>query len=847
MTALLPPHVQALIDALPDGKWEGNEFVAFCPAHDDAPTPSLKIYETEQPGNWYPRCYGGCKPADILHAKGFTQDTWWPRARNNGNGKLPDDWSERVEYLYAKPDAPTKRLELASKLGVSVQSLEALRIGWYPGNNERPPWWAFPERDATGKAIGINRRFGDGQKKRQEGGSAGLTFTPGWDQQPGPALIVEGGSDVAAGLTMGLAIIGRPSADGGKRLLAELLRQIPSDREIIVLGENDQKADGKWPGRTGAVSVSTYVAKRLKRPVRWALPPEGYKDLRSCLIANGTDGQAFLASLQFPEMPVGPVDKCDTEDDGRHEIEVTHDEHEVISGAAAAIATHPEVYCRGGEIVSVRWEDGKQAGIERPEPSPRIRRYSASSIREVISSRARFVKHSKSEDGEESTSRVSMPKYIPAALIDRGFYDDMRHLSGVVTAPVLRPNGSLLTTPGYDPVTGLLYHQIGDVYVPESPTKYDAMQAAESVLETVADFPFSSDAHCAAWLSFVLSIVGRPAYGGPTPLFLADANTPGTGKTLALEAGCYIATGRLLPRTSFQADDSEMRKAITAVALAGDACVLLDNLDVPLGGAALDAALTSTIWRDRVLGVSRMFEGPLLAVWCASGNNVSVRGDTARRVVHIRLDSDLERPEERSGFRHDDLMAWVRRERHRLVGDALTILRGFIVAGRPQAGLKPWGSFGEWSALIRASIVWLGLPDPAETKRELLESSDREGPMLQAILAGLKRLDPMAYGVTAAQIVEAINAQPQDYTGLRDALAELCRVPHLKLEASKIGYRLRKYVKRVCGDLCLMTAPNSDKVTLWRAERVKVAGDGGHTGDVQHPLRERVTQGVLGV
>ena len=74
-----------------------------------------------------------------------------------------------------------------------------------------------------------------------------------------------------------------------------------------------------------------------------------------------------------------------------------------------------------------------------------------------------------------------------------------------------------------------------------------------------------------------------------------------------------------------------MRKAITALAIAGERLVLLDNL-WRLGDASLDAALTSTEWSDRILGHTKEVRVPLLMTWWGTGNNIEVYGDTSRRV-----------------------------------------------------------------------------------------------------------------------------------------------------------------------------------------------------------------------
>ena len=103
---------------------------------------------------------------------------------------------------------------------------------------------------------------------------------------------------------------------------------------------------------------------------------------------------------------------------------------------------------------------------------------------------------------------------------------------------------------------------------------------------------------------------------------------------------------------------------------------------------------------------------PLFATWYATGNNIVLAADTARRTLHIRLESPEENPEERSGFRHADLLTWVPRQRPRLAIAAVTILAAYCAAGRPNMKLKPWGSFEAWSALIRQAVVWAGSPEP---------------------------------------------------------------------------------------------------------------------------------------
>jgi putative DNA primase/helicase len=92
----------------------------------------------------------------------------------------------------------------------------------------------------------------------------------------GPVLIVEGMSDTAAALDLGFDGVGRPSNLACMDMLSRLVR----GRECIVVGENDKKSDGRWPGREGMIAAWQTV-KRVCPRATMLMPPEHVKDLRA--------------------------------------------------------------------------------------------------------------------------------------------------------------------------------------------------------------------------------------------------------------------------------------------------------------------------------------------------------------------------------------------------------------------------------------------------------------------------------------------------------------------------------------------------------------------------------------
>ena len=171
---------------------------------------------------------------------------------------------------------PARLVELAGRLGLPKECLARLDIGWEPGLAA----WTFPEVNGLGTVVGIAVRYPDGTKRAIPGSRRGLTRVGGWADEPGPIFVVEGPSDVLAATAVGLTAIGRPSARGGVDDLALLLHDHRPGRPIVVVGENDRKPDGLWPGRDAARAVAEELARRIKRPVSWTMPPDDYKDVR---------------------------------------------------------------------------------------------------------------------------------------------------------------------------------------------------------------------------------------------------------------------------------------------------------------------------------------------------------------------------------------------------------------------------------------------------------------------------------------------------------------------------------------------------------------------------------------
>lgn len=158
--------------------------------------------------------------------------------------------------------------------------------------------WHTPERDATGKIIGTQRRLPTGRKIMVEGSKRGLVYVDplrdGHGDTPDlPIFVVEGATDTAAAHSLALVAVGRPSANGAADHLADLLE----GRHVTVLGEHD---DGV--GETAPYQIANRLADRCAS-VRVVFPPKEHKDLRAWVSAGAT-ADDVVGLLRYAEFVV---------------------------------------------------------------------------------------------------------------------------------------------------------------------------------------------------------------------------------------------------------------------------------------------------------------------------------------------------------------------------------------------------------------------------------------------------------------------------------------------------------------------------------------------------------------
>ena len=111
----------------------------------------------------------------------------------------------------------------------------------------------------------------------------------------------------------------------------------------------------------------------------------------------------------------------------------------------------------------------------------------------------------------------------------------------------------------------------------------------------------------------------------------------------------------------------------------------------------------------------------------------------------------MERPETRKFKRKVDEVA--REHRGELVAAALTVLRGWQVAGGSLIGIEPMGSFEEWSHRIRCPLLWLDRDDPCDSIKTIRENDPLRS-LLNAVLIQWKEALGTTDSFTVQQVID---------------------------------------------------------------------------------------------
>jgi hypothetical protein len=476
----------------------------------------------------------------------------------------------------------------------------------------------------------------------------------------------------------------------------------------------------------------------------------------------------------------------------------------VVEEAERALAAADlPVFSRAGTLVEPVSETMTTAS-GRKTVIARLRSFCVDSLLEPVAESALFQRFSSRRN---LWVDIDPPLQLVRMILSRERRWTIPRVSGVITTPTIRADGSLLTTPGYDPRSGLyLLPGLPLPLIPEHPSKEAAQAALESLKDLFCEFSFAQPLDRAVAISGLLTALVRGALS-TAPLYLVRAHTPGTGKSYLVDVIAMISSGRLCPVITASTNKEETEKRIGSILLSGASIVSLDNCIHDLGGELLCQLTERPVVKIRILGRSEMPECECRTAVFATGNNIAFLGDMVRRGLVCNLEALDERPELRT-FQRDTLdHATVNRDSYLVAG--LTIIRAYLTAGAPNC--KALGSYPAWSTMVRSSLVWLGEPDPI-TSMDLAREEDQELIDIREFFDLWRAYLNLDEDYTTSQIIDVACATPAPNNFnppvFKEFLLRVAAEDKGVVSAQRLGKWLRKIGGRVLAGHRLIISRN---------------------------------------
>lgn len=501
---------------------------------------------------------------------------------------------------------------------------------------------------------------------------------------------------------------------------------------------------------------------------------------------------------------------------------------EIVGQVEAALlyASPTPLFQRGGLLVRPGWCPAAVPTTDDRNMGLRLISVGPIALTDILNG---LIKFEKFDGRSEAWMPCNAPRAVAEIYASRAGLWKLPVLSGLIEAPTMKADGSILDQPGYDAATGLLFQPSADFpLIPRQPNRDDALAALNELIELIGTFPFVEDTAApdsspdrSVALSAILTALVRRTL--PTaPLHGFTAPVAGSGKSMLVDLVSIISIGRPAAVLSQGQTLEEFEKRLGATLISGDLLISVDNCDLPLGGDLLCQALTANTLQLRPLGQSLKIEVPTNCLIVATGNNLTLSGDMTRRALLCRLDPKCERPELRQFDRNPLADAMARRGE--LVRAALTILRAYHVAGRP-GRLPPLGSFEAWSDTVRSALVWLGQPDPCA----VMEEARAADPVLDSLTAVLSAWWGAIGGdkVTTGELIRRATASSAALFGngveyrhpeFREALLVVAGDSGA-INSRRLGKWLTRHQGRIVNGLCINREGTTDGSASWKLYR----------------------------
>ncbi|WP_433966016.1 hypothetical protein [Tunturiibacter gelidiferens] len=218
------------------------------------------------------------------------------------------------------------------------------------------------------------------------------------------------------------------------------------------------------------------------------------------------------------------------------------------------------------------------------------------------------------------------------------------------------------------------------------------------------------------------------------PAFVITKNAEGSGASTLADCIVWPLLGSA-PKLTLPEDDAETRKILLTVVRDARAAIIFDNVKHVIGGASLEAFISSAVYEGRLLGANQSLAGPNYTTVICTANGGRVSPDMRRRSLLVVLHLNVERAEDRQ-FKRPISGSVLAELRPRVLAAVWALIRHWEGLGRPGPS-RSHSAFPEWAHTVGGIVEHAGYRCPFETPR-IVESVDADAEAMRSMVAAME-------------------------------------------------------------------------------------------------------------
>lgn len=345
----------------------------------------------------------------------------------------------------------------------------------------------------------------------------------------------------------------------------------------------------------------------------------------------------------------------------------------VISRLAYVNEINPQLFIHNGQLVRIL-ANGSIDVLTRD------------SLPEIIDRAVRFYYMGGKEAIQKRINMYPPPELI-GAVLGRGFWPGIPELKAVTLSPIVREDFSICSEPGFDSETGLYY--IGpEILLTEEVSKEMAIEAYKELDKALFEnFRFKDKASAANTWALLFIALLRLIFA-LVPGFAFSKPDIASGATTCSTFPSYICQGKegevLAKKDDTDAGRGEQQKRLDTALIEGKQFIVMDN-EHSVESDYYNTLLTNRTVPIRRLGFSKQVEVANNYLLIFNGKHLSFTDDTARRIILI----ELEKNNDIVKALDEEIVDVIVRDRALMLCKLLTIVKGWVQAGKPLTMKKP--------------------------------------------------------------------------------------------------------------------------------------------------------------